>query len=1594
MMKFIKASDSTKLDMFAKYGLLADALYGGAGLDLISNNTDTFIPLLSNIATDWALTERHKPIYNKAVQMNPRIAKIFSSENNVELVRKTVLNKLNMSLNEKETYDNVLIGLQMFGIEVAEDIEDIEDLKIDDVADSDGEPIIEFDDGISLEDILNGVPETDEEQIAEIKEPEVTPEATPEVTVEETPAEKQELKPIEVSNAELFEIELAQAKADISKAQVALMQAQNKLAKSGNKDKKEVAKLEADVRDKELDLQAAEDRLAAIAETAKMEEEIRLANEAMSPAEKEKIRLEAEKIRLDMEKEEIASKARLEKLIEDSKSDLERAEEKEAKESLEAEKKKAAEVADYVEELHGQYRTQIEELILKVWEEMYGKNTDGKELADGFIVPSESILGTGKEHKLQGILSLSNSSVVVKGDTIADILFYDFVETCNECGIKIADTIPTTARDVYPYTYNPMLQRRVASGALDPKAFKAGWKSYKKVLIPYIEHKTKKLAIERLKTRSNETTYKEISGYTISLLVVNYKKNLGTQIRICCGDTYKTAEVAKKYVEKLRHRESTSSSMGTLKTTYGDPIISDTGYTATISIYQNMKGYQAVPQFMGEFLCNLNPGSFKPDLKNMMIGVDLNNNIVTAPFTKWLLPIIASSRSGKGVLTLNMLLNVIGNGTPLFYLDGKPDMATLLWKLQAKYGIANTMVYDGIGYQGITDIDKKPYKAPYADNITKMMKAPNANPILESNYGVMIYLKTMLSILLACRYYKDHMGSKYDDLFVVFDEVYKVMKTQTQTLILSVETEIGKLDKTQKAEKAELEKIKMWISELLQTYIGNDIGVFGAGIKAVALTQYSQVGQYSVEKFGSARTFCENFLLKRGVKLYGRQEGGSGIYGVIRDKGDDIKFDYYDKYYHFGIGGEQGNNYNSLHTFKPLFVLNENDCIEKTGGKKDKDGNIKDGAFIGGVIDNIKGSVDINAFREKYFRSDETLSDSIGFEGALAQVGRLIGEDWVEKLRQSLSRPHEITEAALKFYGIIGTDNIESVNDYICSFDIAHLWSYNDIIRAKAKGISLGGGAESVEGRDKEESILGEDKQVEGREDSMLGGFEEESDDSEILDFGSEEKQQEQKSSFGGKVAELSKEEQEMLGRSKQQQEPVEQVEQVELTNKDIRDRLLRDVVIHCRTIDESQKYYKYMTVVGCGGEPTEEDNNRLRDIQYSSLLGKIPSRLIVERLLERRDKVSSDKNKITFSMCAKALGYDLGDITESIRDDEPVIETQTDQIVEKEIVKDSSVKEKEITGDGEGELENKELDDLLSGIRNQVYDPPEEVVSSEQQPVFEATGKTGKTYKVNPTSTTTGMKLTPENSVIVSMPESHPLEGWESKLFKTLKGATYEFNSRWNLILTEIGKRMQSGLVTRVMITAEEMYVNGRFVATENVIGGFENIRLEDLVDFKELFKKFNNITELTLDTTMVERFQIEQPELPVGFFVYSPKLLKVNILLPDGKKEVVDRRDESITQGMKDNLEKTLNRSKFEAVCASKNPHISEKSAGYQAKVLGAAKTFGGNSWKSISTNLTKENPSFIKAAGLGVVAVPIAIGLGAIYAGLGLFGMFKRK
>ena len=89
----------------------------------------------------------------------------------------------------------------------------------------------------------------------------------------------------------------------------------------------------------------------------------------------------------------------------------------------------------------------------------------------------------------------------------------------------------------------------------------------------------------------------------------------------------------------------------------------------------------------------------------------------------------------------------------------------------------------------------------------------------------------------------------------------------------------------------------------------------------------------------------------------------------------------------------------------------------------------------------------------------------------------------------------------------------------------------------------------------------------------------------------------------------------------------------------------------------------------------------------------------------------------------------------------------------------------------------------------------------------------------------------------------------------------------------------------------------------------------------------------------------------------------------------------------------DKSLLKSQIDAVAASKNPRLKQKSPGYQSRVWESTKKFQGDAWKTVGQNITGNNPSLLKATTISAAAI-IALGVGGAIAGFGkILSLFNR-
>lgn len=148
-------------------------------------------------------------------------------------------------------------------------------------------------------------------------------------------------------------------------------------------------------------------------------------------------------------------------------------------------------------------------------------------------------------------------------------------------------------------------------------------------------------------------------------------------------------------------------------------------------------------------------------LRNGTHGVAMKNNLTHH--------IDAGSRAGKGVMTLAMLGAGIATGKVIFYLDRKPDMASLLKHLSPNMFVVNGASFDSQhdNYGMFSDVTL----ANVPKEVTEILQCGNS----WSDLGDLVYmraLKLVMGIILArgSGLYKDNNLGGEDGILLIVDE--------------------------------------------------------------------------------------------------------------------------------------------------------------------------------------------------------------------------------------------------------------------------------------------------------------------------------------------------------------------------------------------------------------------------------------------------------------------------------------------------------------------------------------------------------------------------------------------------------------------------------------------------------------------------------------------------------------------------------------------------------------------------------------------------------------------------------------------------------
>jgi hypothetical protein len=410
----------------------------------------------------------------------------------------------------------------------------------------------------------------------------------------------------------------------------------------------------------------------------------------------------------------------------------------------------------------------------------------------------------------------------------------------------------------------------------------------------------------------------------------------------------------------------------------------------------NEAAFNGRPLFAYEAVKNMLSRGRKPSLREMVLGQDTSGKILTIDLDRQAASIMligAGQRSGKGVLTLNMLGTILSEGNPLIYMDGKPDMAKVLWNLGNKYN-QNPAVWDLFNSNG---------------NMTGVGAPDRLVTENPQFFGLLVYLKVVHLMMLAATL-QAFDGRKFGNgkrPFFIFDEALVAQSTMSTTWSSIFSTAKSKTADADEKEWAT--HVVRWVEAInsgLPSVINSQLPM--SGISTVWLFQSMQPtswNQFQVDGFDGKINVLKNPLMSRlSIKMLGRGTSDSE-YGLgnqkVKENREVGRRVLADGGRHFAMTGSQKiTDPEDLKIFKPYLVLNESQNGTSSADELRK---------------NVSNQVwDVIA-------PSGELDPGAGFEG----FATLLGEEAI----QNLDLGREYLEDVMRSVGLM--DRYSSVEEYL-----------------------------------------------------------------------------------------------------------------------------------------------------------------------------------------------------------------------------------------------------------------------------------------------------------------------------------------------------------------------------------------------------------------------------------------------------------------------------------------------------------------------------------------------------------------------------------
>lgn len=967
-------------------------------------------------------------------------------------------------------------------------------------------------------------------------------------------------------------------------------------------------------------------------------------------------------------------------------------------------------------------------------------------------------------------------------------------------------------------------------------------------------------------------------------------------------------------------------------------------------------------------------------LQHTLLGRDIKGKNVTYNFES---PqavdslIIAGSGSGKGVVTLNILATFIASGCPTVYVDWKPDMAAMLWNLERSTG-ARILAVDGLAGKSDGVVPVRNYgtgiNAPYI-------------PGISDKLNCLSYMKMFQIMVLSAKARNmnyNGMTAKGQKMQFILDEAQAMNKILGQ-LKQNLETFIKENKPTKERPETDEYKYVKKVNAMLNSMFSgavtfrNTTGRTG-NVGLIMLGQQSDctawaTGALKRDTFGFLVGNCSMKMLGKdavdGTKysLNGAVPKGNGFLGnmgyfalipqALADKSDPDK----------------------IKVVKSYLVLNDNDYTSDGPGK-----------FTKGMLKNITDPVIAeNLINEDFYPEDPNTGKRytnplVGFKGLIEYIGSNIPNF---NLNANLEAGYREVEKLLSGLGIVGQNGrYSNIEEYVFDYSPEAIFTTDELADLMQKG-------QTIESLGNEESDYTGDGSGGFNSDASFNGM--------LYDDDEEENNQEniQAKSFGaagigtGMASTAS-----MAGvagaaassmYSMSDEQKLKSAMGTAGNANTIEDL---DALMKAGAINESQRALKILELAREQEEQElyerEEEQNR-KDIaerteyeqydkDFGGYLGVTPERVgdITANLFGTIDGTVGDDINMVAAMLVDSVNN--GEITPA----------------EAEAVARSFKMVKN------GHLTSYNFaDGKAQHIRSNVGQSPKCKVASGGEASMGFSGKDGKRVEIDTEKTRNFIKLDSSNSIDARLAGPGHLGLLGGMLINTPKGAEKYMRNIWKSIMDVI---IQQGnpvpTITRVSLIGGQISINGKIVLLDGVIGGRQNIRLKEIVNFRDLFKRFPMINELRIDEEMVQAGIAELgDDLYIRMFDMGRKLQVIILMEMNGRvREPITRQNLSSKE-----VQKVVQRNKLknsmELHCKSK---AADNNWGKQniADNVWGMKLAKGSFSNAGEAFLDKKKPRMGKAvfytgAGLVIGTVGgVAWGLTKVGKGLlGLSGQFRR-